>query len=92
MQQPEYDSSDDEDDEDDDDDVSPKEEETEVEAAASLLPQVQQLGRGLRVRKQRSRYVPGTSEFTDNNVKNVRNNQGHFSGPGFAGTGVVNMT
>ncbi len=92
MQQPEYDSSDDEDDEDDDDDVSPEEEEIEVEAAASLLPQVQQLGRGLRVRKQRSRYVPGTSEFTDNNVKNVRNNQGHFSGPGFAGIGVVNMT
>ena len=91
MQKPEYDSSDDEDDEDDDDDndVSPEEDEIEAEAEA---PQVQQLGRGLRIRKKRTRYVPGSSEFTNANLHNVRDNQGHFAGPGQDGIGVVNMT
>ena len=57
-----YDSSDSESD-DNDDDVSSQgvvEEEIEAEAASGEPPQVQQLGRGQREKKQRTHYVPGT--------------------------------
>ena len=87
MVQKDYDTSDDEDeDEDDEDDVNSREEEVEeeieVEADSGELPQLPTLGRGQRVRKQRSRYVPHTSEFTNSNVSNVRSNVGHFQGVG----------
>jgi len=83
MAPPEYDSSDDEsDEEDDDDDVGPTVPEEEIEVETNTIPQVQELGRGLRERKKRTHYVPGTSEFTNMNVRNVRNNVGHFQGLG----------
>ena len=45
-------------------------------------PQVQPLGRGHREKKKRTHYVPGTSEFTNKNVTNVKDNVGHFQGMG----------
>ena len=68
----EYTSSDDESADEDDDDVGPTVPEEEIEVEACTHPQSQELGRGLKVRKKRTHYVPGTSEFTN---MNVRNNQ-----------------
>ena len=90
----EYDSSDDDssddESEEEDDDVSPQEDEaTEIEAEANsgrLSPDAP-LGRGLRVRKKRTHHEPQSSEFTNPNVTNVRNNVGHFQG-----LGVLNLS
>ena len=85
-----YDSSDDEDDDDEDDDIGTQKVEDEIEVEQVLphhLRSVRKLGRGQRERKKRTHYVPGTSEFTNKNVTNVRDNVGHFQG-----VGVLNLS